>query len=176
MSMTPIKPAAWKNVGKIKDAHSLKGEVYVLVFSKDISWADHLESAQVGEKIFPVQRWKPYKDGLLVKFEGVNDRTQAEAIKGQIFSISEELLESDEGDTIYLSEIQDFHIVDANGEELGQITGFSSNIAQDLLVVTKKSGGQAEIPFVDEFIVEIDFDAKKIEMDLPEGIWDLTAL
>jgi 16S rRNA processing protein RimM len=169
-------PQIWKNVGKIKDAHSLKGEVYVLVFSKDISWADQLEEAQVGEKTLKVARWKPYKDGLLIKFETINDRTQAENVKGQIFSISEDLLESDEGDTIYLSEIQNFHIVDAEGAVLGQVTGFSSNTMQDLLVVTKASGGVAEIPFVEDFIVEIDFDAKKIEMDLPEGIWDLQSL
>ncbi|MGZ5279811.1 MAG: ribosome maturation factor RimM, partial [Pseudobdellovibrionaceae bacterium] len=96
--------------------------------------------------------------------------------KGQIFSIPEDLLESEEGDTIYLSEIQNFSIVNTQGEELGYISGFSSNVAQDLLIVEKKSGGQAEIPFVEDFIVKIHFEEKKIEMNLPEGIWDLQAL
>lgn len=166
----------WKNVGKIKDAHSLKGELFVLVFAKDISWADEMEQCQLGETTYEVQRWKPYKEGLLLKLKGIEDRTQAEKMRGQIFSIPQELLQSDEGDTIYLAEIQDFTIVDSNGTALGRITGFSSNVAQDLLVVEKATGGQAEIPFVEDFIVEIDFDGKKIEMDLPDGIWDLQSL
>jgi 16S rRNA processing protein RimM len=166
----------WKHVGKIKDAHSLKGELYVLVFSKDASWAGELEECQVGETSFKVQRLKPYKDGLLIKLTGVEDRTAAEKLKGQSFSIPTDLLESEEGETIYLSEILNFIIVDTSGEELGKITGFSTNIAQDLLVVEKKAGGMAEIPFVEDFIVDIDFDNGKIEMDLPEGIWDLQKL
>ncbi len=173
-AMTPNTP--WKNVGKIKDAHSLKGELFVLIFAKDISWAEELKECQIGEMTYSVQRWKPYKEGLLLKVQGVEDRTQAEKIRGQVFSIPQDLLESEEGDTIYLSEIQDFMIVTPNGVELGRVTGFSSNRAQDLLLVEKVSGGQAEIPFVDDFIVEIKFEEKKIEMDLPEGIWDLQNL
>jgi 16S rRNA processing protein RimM len=175
-SQTMSPGAPWKNVGKIKDAHSLKGELFVLIFSKDISWADELKECRIGETIFNVQRWKPYKEGLLLKAQGVEDRTQAEKLRGQVFSIPQNLLESEEGDTIYLSEIQDFRIVTPEGVELGRITGFSSNRAQDLLIVEKTSGGQAEIPFVDDFIVEIKFEEKKIEMDLPEGIWDLQNL
>lgn len=169
-------PSGWKNVGKIKDAHSLRGELFTLIFSKDISWADSLEQCQVGAGIYTVQRWKPYKEGLLLKLAGVEDRTAAEKLKGQIFSIPEELLESDEGETIFLSEIQGFMIINTEGVELGKIVAFSSNRAQDLLIVDKISGGQAEIPFVEDFIVEIDFENQKIEMDLPEGIWDLQKL
>ena len=111
-----------------------------------------------------------------MKLEGIEDRTAAEKIKGAMFSIPEELLESAEGDTIYLSEILSFSIVDSQGVALGKITGFSSNVAQDLLVVEKVSGGMAEIPFVDHFIVDIDFENEKIQMNLPEGIWDLQSL
>ena len=147
-----------------------------MVFSKDVSWAKDLKSCQIGEISYPVQKQKPYKEGLLLKVEGVEDRTAAEKLKGQMFFIPNALLEAEEGDTIYLSEIQDFAIIDSAGAELGRISGFSSNVAQDLLIVDKKEGGQAEIPFVDDFIVEINFEAKRIEMDLPEGIWDLASL
>lgn len=168
--------AEWKQVGKIKDAHSLKGEMFALIFSKDISWAEELEECQIGSQTYKIQRWKPYKEGLLLKVVGVEDRTAAEKLKGQMFSIPQDLLESEQGETIFLSEILDFQIIDPSGKVLGKISGFSNNVAQDLLIVEKADGGQAEIPFVEDFIVEIDFDNKKIEMDLPEGIWDLQSL
>lgn len=99
---------------------------------------------------------------------------QAEALKGKMFSIPEESLISDDGETIYLSEVLNFTLKDANSSFGGVIVEFSSNGMQDLLVVEKSDGsGKAEIPFVHELIVEIDFEAKQIEMQLPEGIWNL---
>lgn len=175
--------ANWRKVGKIKEAHGLRGDLYVLVFSKDISWADDLEKIALSKpdqednpKTYTVKKWKAYKDGLLIQLEGISDRTAAEKLKGEMFFISEEQLEAEEGETIYLSEIEGFDVVDSKGHKLGYIKGFSTNIAQDLLVVEKTEGGEAEIPFVEDFIVDIDFESRKLEMDLPEGIWDLNAL
>jgi 16S rRNA processing protein RimM len=172
-------------VGKVKDAHGLKGDLVVLIFSRDVSWLSnltqfallpsHLEGSEQW-KYFKLESAKPYKEGLRLKPEGVVDRTQAEALKGSLFYIPAELLESEEGEPIYLSEIEGFAIVNPAGEKLGVIVGFTSNRAQDLLVVEKSSGGQAEIPFVEDFIVEIKFEDGVICMELPEGIWDLQSL
>lgn len=172
-----------RKVGKVKDAHGLRGDLAVLIFSKDVSWLKQLQvfglSATDSEqdlKTFNVEKAKPFKEGLILKPEGIVDRTQAEKLKGQLFYIPEELLESQEGETIYLSEIQGFQVENPQGEKLGTVTGFSSNLAQDLLLVDKLTGGQAEIPFVEDFIVEIDFEGQRLILDLPEGIWDLQAL
>lgn len=175
-----------KLVGKIKDAHGLKGEMYVLVFSGDVSWLEDLDVFGLGDlpprgseptpemikRTLKIQRAKPYKDGCIIKAEGIEDRTAAEGVKGQGFFIDDENLVADEGETIYLSEILGFEIVDPNGMAVGKIVAFSSNGAQDLLVVNT-GRGQAEIPFVDAFTVEIDHDAKKIVMDLPEGLLEI---
>jgi 16S rRNA processing protein RimM len=184
--LSPVYPfdmSKWKKVGKIKDAHGLRGDLHVLVFSKDASWAEDLKIAALGVtedekalKTYSIEKWKPFKEGLLLKFENVPDRTAAEKLKGQLFFIPEELLTSEEGETIYLSEIEGFEVIDHQGVKLGKIVGFSNNQAQDLLVVEKVSGGQAEIPFVEDFIVDINFENRQVQMDLPEGIWDLTAL
>lgn len=175
-----------RKVGKVKDAHGLRGELAVLIFSKDTSWLKKLKTFSLNLKdevdpknpqSFEVEKAKPFKDGLIVKPASVADRTQAEKLKGQFFYIPEELLTSEEGEGIYLSEIEGFEIQDPQGKTLGKIVGFTSNLAQDLLVVDKADGaGQAEIPFVDEFIEEIDFEDRVVIMDLPEGIWDLAAL
>lgn len=177
----------WKKVGKVKEAHGLRGDLYILVFSKDISWAKELQNElqtvalapadrEDQTTTFQIKKLKPYKDGLLIQLENILDRTQAEKLKGQMFFISSELLEAKEGESIYLSEIEGFEIINSQGESLGRIKGFSTNIAQDLLVVEKTNGGEAEIPFVEDFIVDLDFEGRKIEMELPEGIWDLRAL
>lgn len=167
----------WVSVGKIKDAFHLRGELYVLVFSGDHSWSDDLENCQIGSQVYKITKVRPHKDGVVIAVDGVNDRTQAETLKGKMFAIPEDCLVSEEGETIYLSEILDFNLTDSNSTHKGKIVDFSSNGLQDLLVVEKSDGsGQSEIPFVSELIVEIDFDTKTLEMKLPEGIWNLKDL
>ena len=56
------------------------------------------------------------------------------------------------------------------GELIGEIVDFSSNGAQDLLVVKTTAGHEALVPFVDDFIFNIDFDARQVRMDLPPGL------
>lgn len=181
MTTAQTSPASgWRLVGKIKDAHGLRGDLYVLIFSKEAAWEDELtefclakDEALSDKKILKVEKSKIYKDGLMIKAEGVSDRTAAESLKGQLFFIQEELLIADDGDDIYLEEIEGFQTFTKANELIGTITGFSTNTMQDLLIVKKTNERISEIPFVEAFVVEIDYENKKVILDLPEGLLDL---
>ncbi len=173
----------WRKVGKVKEAHGLRGDLWIFIFSKDVSWSNELREFGLGPDsenpeptVHQVEKVKAFKEGLLLKPAEIFDRTQAEKLKGQMFYVAENLFQSEPGDTIYLSEILNFEVWDQTASCRGKITAFSSNQAQDLLVVTKTEGGLAEIPFVEDFIVEMDYQNKKIIMKLPEGLWDLLSL
>ncbi|MFM6929565.1 MAG: ribosome maturation factor RimM [Bdellovibrio sp.] len=167
-----------KLVGKIREAHGLKGDLYVLIFSGDISWAKRMKKFTLqgknseGPQEFTVERVKPFKKGLIVKAAEVADRTAAEGLEHMEFLIEESLLVSKAGETIYLSEIKNFKLKDVEQKTLGEIVDFSSNGVQDLLVVDA-GGKKVEVPFVDAFIKKIDFKHQVVVMDLPEGLFDL---
>lgn len=171
-----------KLVGKIKDAHGLKGELAVTVFSGDISWLKKLKTcgvktkAQAAPQTMKVERVKPFKLGFILKAAEVNDRTQAETFKGAEFWIDDDLLVSQKGETIYLGEILNFKVKDKDQTDLGKVINFTSNGAQDLLVVEKADGKTFEIPFVEAFIKKIDWKSQTLVMDLPEGIADIENL
>lgn len=167
-------PMEWVQVGKIKDAFHLRGELYVLVFSGEWAWLDKLEQCQVGGQTYQVKKAREHKDGLVLSLKEVTDRTQAEFLKGKMFCIPQELLISEDGETIYLSEIEGFTVVDSNSNNKGTIESFSSNGDQDLLVLKVEGKKKlVEIPFVEDFIDEIEFENKVVRMNLPEGIWDI---
>jgi len=167
-----------KLVGKVKDAHGLRGELYIMIFSGDVAWAKKLQkfelrSPKTGETIaFDVEKMKPFKQGLIVKPATMTDRNAAEAVKGHEFYIPADIFVSKPGETIFLNEIIDFMVKNVAQENIGPIKGFSSNGAQDLLVV-ETAHGKAEIPFVEAFIKKIDFKHKTVVMDLPEGLLDV---
>ncbi len=171
---------SWATVGKIKEAHSLKGEVYFLIFSGEAAWLDQLkaqsvqlvdESGDRPKKTIKILKYRPHKKGFIAFLEGVTDRTQAEGLKGYILKVPGEFLTSSPGEDIYLSEVSGFSVV-SNGQSIGVVTGFSSNGAQDLIIVKNKTS-EYDIPFIKEFIDKIDFEGKKIFMSLPEGLLDL---
>ncbi len=168
----------WQLVGKVKDAHSLKGELYIIVFSKDLSWLKELKEFQLRsdnhQQTFQVIKASAHKDGLIMRTNEVKDRTAAEGLKGQLFYISKDFFISKPGESMYLLEIEGFTVRDEKEAEIGTIIGFSSNGAQDLLLV-KGLEYTHEIPFVEAYVMNIDFEKQTIQMKLPEGLLEVAS-
>ncbi len=179
-------------VGRVKDAHGLKGEIWVVLFAGVADWLDSLKDdgkylLSKKESIaglvmtdlaeFPLKGARAHKNGVILHSTTVKDRTAAEGFKGHFLVIPEEYLVSEEGDSYFLSEIQGFRVLE-DKREIGVITGFSHNGAQDLLQVTLVKGVREgvkakdviEIPFVKELVVEVDDEGKQIHVELPEGL------
>lgn len=164
-----------KCIGKVKEAHGLRGELYVLIFSGDTSWIDSLKDFQLllpSEDVareFQVKKVKSHKKGIIISASEIADRTAAEKLVGSQFLVSEDLFISKKGETIYLSEILNFSLVDEKNEKLGEVAGFSSNGVQDLLIIRNQEGEHL-VPFVAPWIIDMDFNSKSLKMSLPEGL------
>lgn len=186
-------------VGKIKDAHGIRGELFIVLFAGEAAWLNQLKSVRLvndpeaaaprtnpHQKLTPAKPPKPqpqgpltfavksarlHKNGLIVKTAEVRDRNQAEEMRGMLLEVPESFLISKPGEELFLREVLGFSVIDLNREaiNIGKVTAFSSNVAQDLLVV-ETSSGKAEIPFVTDFVEKIDYAAKEIRMKLPAGL------
>lgn len=171
------KMAETRVVGKVKDAHGIKGEIYITLFPREAAWLEKLKTVSLKQtetatetKSYTVKSARLHKGGLIVKTHEIPDRNAAEALKGYFFEIPEEFLVSEPGEALYLSEIDGFEVRE-RGTKIGSIVGFSNNGAHDLLVVKTKDG-EFDVPFVEAFVITLDHDKKFIDMDLPEGLFD----
>ncbi len=120
--------------------------------------------------------WKeqtPFKKGLIVKAEEIQDRTAAEGVEHLEFFVEEDLFVSKPGETIFLTEIKNFKLKDAEQNVLGEIVGFSSNGVQDLLVVKSQGAKKWKFRLSMLYIKKIDFKHQAVVMDLPEGLFDI---
>lgn len=173
LSSNIILPEDSFKAGWVKDAHGLKGELYIQLFAKRADWLDDFEEFWLkknGIVHFHVERAKPHKDGLIVKTAELKDRTPVEALRGAEFYIPGGYLEADPEDGIFLKQIDGFEVHDGD-RPLGAIVGFGTNGAQDLLRVKHPvSGREVLIPFVEAFLKQIDFDKRIVFMELPEGL------
>jgi 16S rRNA processing protein RimM len=168
-------------IGKILDAHALRGEVFAFIFSGDLSWAQKASICRLGPDQddvsqsveYELQKITPYKNGCRLRLAGIENRTQSELLKGQFLFVEEELFVSTKGESIFLREILGFRVLRLDGSVIGTISGFSSNGPQDLLIVEVSATKKLDIPFVDAYINEIQWKEQAIVMDLPEGMENL---
>lgn len=112
----------------------------------------------------------PYRDkGLIVGFEGVDDRDQAEMLRGETVEVPASTRRDLDPGEYWPDALVGLDAVGPDGALLGVIAAVDLGVAQDRLVVRTPSGREVLVPFVDEFVGEPD--AGRIEIRDPGGLF-----
>jgi len=116
---------------------------------------------------------------LLVTFEGYEDRTAVEQLRNALVSVDRPADERPEDpEEFYDSDLEGCEVVvdgsdsdsDSDGVGIGVVREVSHLPGQDLLVVVTPDEREVLIPFVSEFVPQIDVSAKRIVITPPEGL------
>jgi 16S rRNA processing protein RimM len=108
---------------------------------------------------------------FVVHFTGVDDRNAAEALRGQTLTIEvdpEELPE--DPDEFYDHQLVGLNVALEDGSVIGVIGEVIHLPSQDLLSVKREGDTEVLIPFVMEFVPEIDLDSKIVTITPPPGL------
>ena len=161
-------------VGRIGRAHGVLGEATIDVQTDDpdlrfkVGSKLTLDSGQ--ELTIKSSRW--HNQILLLGFEGVNDRNQIEALRDQLISSEVDLSALAPGEYHY-QQLIGCQVYLQNNDLVGQVSEVVKLPGQDLLSVDK-NGSQVLIPMVKQIIISIDVLTKKIVVNPPEGLLDVT--
>ncbi|MBL1113283.1 ribosome maturation factor RimM [Streptomyces sp. 110] len=164
-------------VARIGRAHGIKGEVTVEVRTDEpelrLGPGAVLATEPASAGPLTIESGRVHSGRLLLRFEGVRDRTAAEALRNILLIAEvdpEELPEDPE--EFYDHQLIDLDVVTMDGTEVGRISEISHLPYQDLLVVKRPDGSEAMIPFVSEVVPEIDLEAQRAVIDPPPGLLD----
>ena len=115
---------------------------------------------------------RPHKGHFLVKLRGVDRIDDAQALVGAVVSVLEESLQALEPGEYYQYQVIGLDAFDLNGRWIGTIRRIWSTAGGDLFVI---SGASKEhlVPAVKEMIEKVDFPARKVIINPPEGLLDL---
>ena len=165
-------------VGGVVKPHGIRGEFCIksyadspLLFGRVAPL--YLHQGGKPPKPFTVTSWREHKGLVLLTCRGVEDRDQAEALRGHTVSIrEEELPELDEGEQ-YIVDMLGCRVRLEDGTEVGILEHFYENPGQDTWVIVTGDNKEVLLPAVPEFVLDVDLDAEVITIAPPEGLLDL---
>ncbi|MER7566636.1 ribosome maturation factor RimM [Streptomyces sp. NPDC097941] len=164
-------------VARIGRAHGIKGDVTVEVRTDEpelrLAPGAVLATDPASTGPLTIEAGRVHSGRLLLRFEGVKDRSAAEALRNTLLIAEvdpEELPE--EEDEYYDHQLMDLDVVTADGVEVGRITEISHLPSQDLFIVERPDGSEVLIPFVEEIVAEIDLAEQKAVITPPPGLID----
>ena len=162
-------------IARIGAAHGIKGEVRVKAFTgepADIASYGLLEAAD-GRR-FEVEALRPAAGGspdmLVVRFKGIADRNQAEALNGIELSVPRARLPEAGPDEFYHADLIGLAAVTTDGASLGTVTAVPNYGAGDLLEIAPKRGESILVPFTRAVVPEVDLASGRVVVDPPEGL------
>ncbi|MFE2992652.1 ribosome maturation factor RimM [Streptomyces sp. NPDC059262] len=164
-------------VARIGRAHGIKGEVTVEVRTDEpelrLGPGAVLATDPASMGPLTIETGRVHSGRLLLRFEGVRDRTAAEALRNTLLiaEVDPEELPEDE-DEYYDHQLMDLDVVTTDGVEVGRITEISHLPSQDLFIVERPDGSEVLIPFVEEIVTEIDLEEQRAIIDPPPGLID----
>jgi 16S rRNA processing protein RimM len=150
-------------VGRIGRAHGLQGEVSIVPISNRPERFAPGSTLYLGDRALRVLSSRRQQDRWVVRFEGVDDRDAAEALRNQLL-VGDELEEMPEHE-LWVHRLIGSEVRDRSGNAFGRIAAIEANPAHDLLVLD----GGALVPIV--FVVSSE--PGTVVIDPPEGLFDL---
>jgi 16S rRNA processing protein RimM len=162
------QPETDLRIGLVRSAHGLKGALRVeLLTDFPDRFAPGREVGVAGRRL-RVARSAEQPDGLLVTFEGIDDRNAAELLIGAYCTVPLEDARALPADQYYHFQLVGLRVFDVHGDrELGQVAEVLAYPANDVLRVTDGSR-EVLIPMVRSVVRAIAPSEGRITVDLPE--------
>ena len=161
-------------VGRIGRAHGVLGEATIQVQTDDpdvrFKVGNKLKLDSGKELTIRSARW--HNQILLLAFDGVVDRNQIEELRDQMISAEVDITSLAPGEYHY-QQLLGCQVFLQSNALIGEVDEIVKLPGQDLLSVDR-NGKKVLIPMVKKIIISIDVLTKKIVVDPPEGLLDVT--
>jgi 16S rRNA processing protein RimM len=116
----------------------------------------------------------PHQDLLVLKFAGIDSISDAEPLVRTELQVPLGERAKLEAGAAYVSDLVGCMLFD-RGREIGAIRDVRFGAGEAPLLVVGSGKTELEIPYAQEFLVRVDLEHKRIEMNLPEGLLEVNA-
>jgi len=157
-------------VGKITSSYGIRGWVKVHSFTEPqtniFDYAPWYLKQDGQWREYTLSEGRTHGKGVVAHLKNVDDRNQADLLRGIEIAVRREQLPEAEDGEYYWLDLIGCQVQNLDGEDLGRVEEMMETGANDVLVV--KGERERLIPYViDEVVKEVDLGQKLIRVDWP---------
>jgi len=174
-------------VGRVRRAHGVRGAVLVESLSDNparFAAGSHMWLREDLEAVPPsppdpadalvVTQSQEHSGSMMVWFEGVADRDAADRLRGADLVVPTAEVPPPADGEWYEFQLVGCRVHDAAEGDLGTVSALVED-GGGLLLIVEDGLRRLPIPFVRDFLVEVDLEAQRIDVDLPPGLIEACA-
>ncbi|MBI5481942.1 MAG: 16S rRNA processing protein RimM [Deltaproteobacteria bacterium] len=163
-------------IGLVTRPHGVSGEVRLRLHHAESTALEEVEAVWLalpgatGEpRRYVVEGARYVAGGVLCELEGVADRDQAALLRGAEVCVPRAELPPLADGEFYLGDLEGCAVVTRAGQPFGVVHQVQELGAHDTLVI---HDGEVErlLPYVPQFVVDVDLEARRVVVDPPEGL------
>ena len=165
-------------IGSVLKPHGVRGEFLLYLESDFPEWVASRKQfyAEVDGQmvLWQVERSRFHQGSLILKVDGLKDRTAVEeARKTSLHVLEEEAREVAQDPDYFLnSDLVGLTMMEGD-TVLGEIVQVVENPAHEIFEVRAEDGELFLVPFTREIVHAVDLENRQIQVSLPEGLRDL---
>jgi 16S rRNA processing protein RimM len=132
----------------VAGAHGISGEVRLKLFAESADSLKRQEKVRVGARALTITTVREAAQPI-VRFAEIGDRSAAEALRGQLVTVSRDALPPLAEGEYYHADLVGLACESRSGELLGTVVAVENFGAGDLLEIERPDGRRALVPFRD---------------------------
>ena len=160
-------------VGIFGAAHGVRGEIRLKSYTGDpLAIADYTRLTDESGKIkFKLVSARPVKEDILVvRVDGVADRTAAEKLTNQSIYIARTDLPPADEEEFYHADLLGLRVETRDGALIGTIANVLNFGAGDILDVRPELGDNLLLPFTKKVVPIVEIANRRVIVDMPDEV------
>ena len=161
-------------VGVVTGPHGVQGAVRIKSFTEapeDVARYGPLGD-ESGDRRFELRLIGAGKGVVLARLSGVDDRNQAEALRGQRLYLPRSALPQPDAEEYYHADLIGLEAVLGDGKPVGRVRAIHDFGAGDTLELERPGAPPVMVPFTRAVVPSIELAAGRLVLDPPPGLLD----
>jgi 16S rRNA processing protein RimM len=161
-------------LGVLGRAHGIRGDLIFRPFNPqgislgdlDLPLAVTLRMREGGIQTWRLLSARPFKEGDLVRFEGIDSPEAASRLTNAELAVPRAVLPPLREGEYYVADLAGCAAVDVDGKPRGVVRGCFWNGTQDVLEIVGDDGAELLVPAVGDFLRAVDLSARRIVVQI----------
>jgi len=169
------KSTDYISIGVVVNAHGIKGELKIHPLTDEPEQFENLDFIYLlnkdDRKLCAVENVRFTQKNIILKIEGVDDRTSAENLKNSLIDIKISDLRPLGQHEYYIFDLIGLRVLTTSGDEKGEIVNVIQYPANDVYVL-RIGDKEHLIPAIKEVVMKIDLDEGVMIINPIDGLFE----